>query len=679
MAEVVGDLKKDATYGEKETRRLLGQNLPKEYTVYVESPIKQERDFRYPDFVIVTNYGFIILEVKDWYLITHADPHGATVRTRTGEDRREENPVTKAREYGFALTKAINSKWPANLDQQQIPWSYAAVLFNLPQAVITQVRIPWGEEFVLGKADLESPDELRSRLKQTMPPDRMRSLTRAELDHLRAIIFPVVDISISGKPSFTLDSQQEKIVAEPLRPLEKPQKQLTTDSTVEQANFLQDIAPMAAEEDLPEAGKKLTRNLSIRLVRGFSGSGKTLVMIQRARYISAINPDWKVGILTFNNLLKENLDGYFKGTDIQPKTFHSLCKRIVKVDDQNRIELDAWLKDNALKYPSIFKLGRDVVSREINWIRDVGFSNEEEYLGAERKGIGKDHRLSLEEKHSIYTICEVFRDHLRKNHLWDWQELPLLAWEKVEAGYPVEQFDALLIDEAQDWAPVWFKIVNHLIKPETGILFLADDPSQSIYRYFSWREKGIPVVGRTRWLKVPYRNTYEIYRAAYDLIDGYQEIQDSLVEEGERVEPDISREVMRTGIKPLLRKFNTIQEEKDYLRNVVETYRNQGYLDKQIAILARHNDDLNNIRQRIKGLDIWAETCHSFKGLETEVVILPFLHKTFLDASKEAAERRLMYMAMSRARSNLVLTYSGRLPTPYQGLLDKSLVDYLAY
>jgi hypothetical protein len=44
-------------------------------------------------------------------------------------------------------------------------------------------------------------------------------------------------------------------------------------------------------------------------------------------------------------------------------------------------------------------------------------------------------------------------------------------------------------------------------------LFLADDPMQSIYRYYSWREKGVPVAGRTRWLRIPYRNTREIYQA----------------------------------------------------------------------------------------------------------------------------------------------------------------------
>ena len=55
MAEVIGFLREDATYGEKQTLKHLKQNLPKDFAVYVESPIYQKRDIRYPDFVAVTN------------------------------------------------------------------------------------------------------------------------------------------------------------------------------------------------------------------------------------------------------------------------------------------------------------------------------------------------------------------------------------------------------------------------------------------------------------------------------------------------------------------------------------------------------------------------------------------------------------------------------------------------
>ena len=86
MAEVIGFLREDATHGEKQTLRLLSRTLPKDFTVYVESPIHKKRDIRYPDFVVVTNYGVIVLEVKDWVTVVKADPGGATIRDRKGKD-----------------------------------------------------------------------------------------------------------------------------------------------------------------------------------------------------------------------------------------------------------------------------------------------------------------------------------------------------------------------------------------------------------------------------------------------------------------------------------------------------------------------------------------------------------------------------------------------------------------
>ncbi|HSL28175.1 MAG TPA: nuclease-related domain-containing protein, partial [Anaerolineales bacterium] len=199
MAEVIGFLRNDATHGEKETLKLLSRNLPKEFTVYVESPIHKKRDIRYPDFVVVTNYGVIVLEVKDWVMVTKADPGGATIRDRKGNERSEPNPVTKAREFAITLSRELNNKLNGRGAGEAIPWSYAAVLANLPYSVITQLRRPWGEEFVLGEDDLIVPDLLLKRLKMTFPAERMRPLLKTELDMIRATIYPVVEIEIPGR------------------------------------------------------------------------------------------------------------------------------------------------------------------------------------------------------------------------------------------------------------------------------------------------------------------------------------------------------------------------------------------------------------------------------------------------------------------------------------------------
>lgn len=681
MAEVVGFLREDATYGEKETLKYLRQNLPKEFTVYVESPIHKKRDIRYPDFIVLTGYGVIVLEVKDWVTVERADPNGATIRTRKGEQRHEPNPVTKAREFAIVLSNELNKKRHENGAGEAIPWSYAAVLINLPYSVITQLRSPWGEEFVLGQDDLIVPDLLKNRLKMTFPVERMRSLIKAELDLVRATVYPVVEIEVPGRPAFVLNEIQEKIVAEPVRA--EPSfsaKVRNKDDEHRQEELFESIKTKATEaESLPDDGDKIVRNTAIRLVRGFAGSGKSLVLIQRAKFLAAQYPDWKIGVFTFNKQLQEQFETAFADTTVKPRTFHSLCMSLLpqKNDPTN---LGTWFDEHKVDFEIINKLGIPSVKMEFDWLRDMGITEREVYLKIERRGIGKDLRLTAEQRNQMFDVFEAYRAYLFENKLWDWDSLPMLVDRELSTGgITPEIYDAILIDEAQDWAPNWIRIINRMIDPERGVIFLADDPSQSIYRSFSWKEKGVHVVGRTRWLKIPYRNTQEIYQAAYAMIADHAEIQASLSDEGELVKPDLTSAPMRHGSHPLVQKCSSVEQELEFIKNKILALLQNGYRDDQIAILTRYKNSIKPIQDAMKGLDVGIHVIHGFKGLEVEVVFVPHLQKTFQKDDEEytTAERRILYMAMSRAREHLFMTYFGKLPRPYEDLRRNSLVDFV--
>jgi hypothetical protein len=677
MAEIVGFLKQDATYGEQQTLNLLKRNLPKEYTVYVETPIHRERAELYPDFVILSNYGVTVLEVKDWVIIEKADPHGGTVRTRGGESRREGNPVFAVRQKAIALSQALEKRRKGT-GAQAIPWSYAVVMFNLPGPVITQLQRPWGEEFVLGKADLENTDWLLDRLKKTFTAERMRPLLRAELDHIRATIYPVVEIEPPGREAFILDQQQEKIVAEPLQdqPPEPALKPGSESAPEQQPDFFSEPVPAAVEAELPEKGRKLTRNVSIRLVRGFSGSGKTLVLTQRARFLKAQFPDWNIAVLTYNHNLQQVLEASFTGTDIRVNTFHSICKFLARPVNPDSASLKAWLKEEQPRVPFIREFGVQRLEQEIDWLRDMGLDEREPYLAVERRGTSVERRLTAAERAQVFSLYERYRDHLRRNNLCDWQELPLRVLEGLRNGTLAhDKLDAILVDEAQDWAPIWFSVLRLLLEPRHGLLFLADDPSQSIFRYYSWKEKGVHVAGRTRWLRVPYRNTYQIYAAAYAVIADHDEIQSALAEEGELVRPQLTPEEMRSGPKPLIFEAAGAAQEQEFIRNTIESLRGENIRDGQIAVLGRYKKDLQPIEQALRGCEVRVNPIHGFKGLEMDVVFIPALQKTINHTDDEAVQRRMIYMAMSRARSRLYMSCTGRLPALYQSLHAQGLVD----
>jgi len=686
MAEITGFLRENATHGEKETLKHLKNNLPKEFNVYVETPIHKSRDLKYPDFTIVTNYGVIILEVKDWIYIVNATPHEAIIRTRDNKERREANPVETARQYAIDLSNEINRRRNGGLPGEAIPWGYAAVLPNLPASVITQLQKVWGEEFVLGKQHLDNADILLKRLKNLFPAERMRSLTREELDHIRSTIYPIVEFTSEDHRSIVLDEQQEKIVAEPIRTEEpqKPSRLSKNEESARQEALFEQLGEASQSEELPLEGKKLVQNFAIRLVRGFSGSGKTLVMIQRAKFLAAQYPEWKIGVFTYNKALQQMLERAFQGTAIRPLTFDALCRSITRLDDSQLIEFQDWFKENRSSTPALAEFKPNELENEIKWLRDMGIDRLEPYLNIERRGIGRDLRLGREQREKIFQIYHTYQHYLLSNNRWDWNEAHRLALQKLESGEAkVEPYDAILIDEAQDWAPLWFKVIQAILKPD-GFLFLSDDPSQSIYRYFSWKEKGIAVVGRTRWLRVPYRNTFEIYQAAYRLIENYEEIQQSLAEEGEQVTPALNPQTMRHGQRPLLRKCRGTIDEINFISDTIQALRSQGLRDNQIGVLVRFRDDIDRLKTRLKGFDGEVSTIHAFKGLELEAVILPFLHRTFdfsendpQRQSKESQERRLYYMGMTRARNYLYLSYMNDLPAVFQELHKGGLVDFV--
>ena len=677
MAEVIGFLRNSATFGEKKVLQLLSDNLPKEFIVYVETPLHKERDIRYPDFVVLTNYGVLVLEVKDWVVLEgRATPHGVTVRNRDGTTRHEPNPVNQARNSAIVLSQKLNEKRKTDQAVEAIPWSYAVVLFNLPTPVITQLRTPWGEEFVLGKADLENRDLLLNRIKRTFPTTRLRPLTKKELDLVRATIYPVVEIEMPDREAFVLDQQQEKIVAEPVRQVEEqPIKQKQGE---QQDRLFSSNAEDEDEKPQPLLGEKISRDVSIRLVRGFSGSGKTLVLIQRARFLAAQYPEWRIVVLTYNKPLQTHLEKSLLGTGIQAKTFHGLCKQLTKIYNDNPAKLEDWLAENQKDFPIIAELGKDFAEREIDYLRDLGVPAKEKYLKMERKGMGRGQRIPTEQRAKIYELLTSYRQYLQDNDLWDFSELPLILQEQMDksADSP-ELFDAILVDEAQDWAPIWFKVINRLLNAKNGLLFLADDPSQSIYRNFSWREKSVEVVGRTRWLKVPYRNTYEIYQAAYEMISDNDEIQNSLKEEGEWIRPEVNPVEMRHGKRPLVQRLANIREEIYRVKNIIDSLKTDGIREDQIAVLTRYRREAKDLERFLQDSSVVINPIHGFKGLEMEAVILPHINLMFQDAEEETSERRLIYMAMSRAREQLYLTYSGRLPTPFNTLRTKNLVDFL--
>lgn len=243
---------------------------------------------------------------------------------------------------------------------------------------------------------------------------------------------------------------------------------------------------------------------------------------------------------------------------------------------------------------------------------------------------------------------------------------------------PTAQYDAVLIDEGHDFKPEWFKLIVQMIHPDTNSLLVLYDDAQSIYNgpkklRFSFSSVGVQAKGRTTILKLNYRNTAEILSVARAFADDLLSAQDTEEDQAPTVQP---MSTGRHGPKPLLIKLPTLKEEAEYLVNRLTEANRTGMAWNDMAIVYRRygvGQLLADVLVR-RGIPYqWQQdkahsyspvhdsvkliTMHSSKGLEFPLVCIPGIGAPSKEQGELQDEARLLYVAMTRATHELVMTH----------------------
>ena len=244
---------------------------------------------------------------------------------------------------------------------------------------------------------------------------------------------------------------------------------------------------------------------------------------------------------------------------------------------------------------------------------------------------------------------------------------------------PTGQYDAVLIDEGHDFRPEWFKLVVQMIHPDSRSLLVLYDDAQSIYggkkkRPFTFSSVGVEARGRTTILKINYRNTAEILAVAQAFADELLKPTNTEDDSAPTVQPISAG---RHGQKPLLIKLPSLTDEAEYLATKLLDAKNSGLNWNDMAITYRHGGiarSVANILEKRKipyqiqgqgkknfspGHDsVKLVTMHSSKGLEFPLVCIPGLGDITEKSDDDQDEKKLLYVAMTRATHELVMTYS---------------------
>ena len=164
-------------------------------------------------------------------------------------------------------------------------------------------------------------------------------------------------------------------------------------------------------------------------------------------------------------------------------------------------------------------------------------------------------------------------------HQWSYKYLKYSYDDDVSklldsARKSTKRYQAILIDEAQDFYDEWFQALLQVLDSRTKALFIVYDNTQSVYgqshrRKSDWSWKSLEITipgGRSQVFDLNYRNSPEILEVAWKFIAPALEIAGMKVEKRERdpegkviytpaignvIEP--KKKLSRSsGIKPLL-------------------------------------------------------------------------------------------------------------------------------
>ncbi|AGN81938.1 ATP-binding domain-containing protein [Pseudomonas sp. GD03651] len=262
-------------------------------------------------------------------------------------------------------------------------------------------------------------------------------------------------------------------------------------------------------------------------------------------------------------------------------------------------------------------------------------------------------REGIEVNDSALGLMEA-RQH-RANHLED----------LINAGKIGAQFDALLLDEAQDYTPQEIRIFSQL----TNVLVATADVRQKIYDVADCSAVLANAIGQEYKLKYHFRNGHDICKVADGIYKGYPVYEPMLPTSNYR-EADYPSEALPKY--PL--------QFPDQIAEMIAQVRRQrvAYPEDLIGILTPRNEELDIIEAELNraGLGayctranasnrfdytrpIWLSTLAAAKGLEFRAVhILGIGH---LQRMPKVA-MRLIFTGVTRAKTALTLYWHRTAP-----------------
>ncbi len=273
------------------------------------------------------------------------------------------------------------------------------------------------------------------------------------------------------------------------------------------------------------------------------------------------------------------------------------------------------------------------------------------------------------------SIWEAWELKLRSSEYIDFDDMLNLAGDYVEQDKWSSPYELVMVDEFQDASQARARLVAGLVKKPGRCLFAVGDDWQSINRFAS---ADLAVMtdfeakfGRSVILRL--EKTFRCPQSLCDISSGFVQKNPKQLKKNVRATKANVTEpvhIIRVDDKAKIR--SAVRKRLDEITSECPA----GSRKARVFVLGRYNSDQEYVPLNYDAsrLDVEFITIHSSKGLEADHVILPSMTSEALgfpskvvddpvlqlampdgDSFENAEERRLFYVALTRAKTSVTL------------------------
>jgi len=472
-----------------------------------------------------------------------------------------------------------------------------------------------------------------------------------------------------------------------------------------------------------EQCKSIVTNSEKVLCIAGAGSGKTTVLTKRIEFLikfKSVDPS-KILAITFTRKARHEMISRLEKLGVEGvkiETFNSFCEKILRNNNDliydRQVNMLAFKDKFAIMKKALISVGMTMsqaISTYFEYSQRRSKTDEQlsmifmndcffvrDYLKFQNKCfdtslLNHDSPYKRKALKLIYDIGNFIEKYMTQNGLRDFADQLVDCIKFFEDNKnKIPEFEHILIDEYQDVNSTQIKFVDLL---NCNNVFCVGDPRQSIY---GWRGSDVKYIlnFEDKYKDCEVISLTKNYRSSKFIVDLFNESIRSMNL------PDL--EYNLEGEKDIkLIDFKSEDAEFEY---VVQTILHSKVPREEMFVLARTNRQLNDLSEVMKNREIpfiirseerkreevekgkiTLATVHGIKGLEAETVFVigcngsnfpckatehPVLELIKIqEYDKEEEERRLFYVALSRAKKSLYLSYSGSSPTYF--INDKML------